>query len=258
MEAGMTYDEFLSSVEHTLKAGRQRAERAIEATLMTLAERIDPGEARDLVEQLPPELAPLLATNTSAEPFDVDEFLRRVGEREGVDTATSERHAKAVFRALALAVPPKEFDDMVAELSKDYSPLLPRGPEVDVIGTETFLRRVADRAATDLDVARRATNAVLQTLATRIAGGEVDDLVARLPVELHEPLKRGKELSGGKATKMSFEQFVRRVAELEGVSNDVARDHVRAVMRTLREAVGEEFLDVTSQLPDEYLAALSG
>jgi hypothetical protein len=39
--------------------------------------------------------------------------------------------------------------------------------------------------------------AVLETLATRIAGGEVDDLRARLPVAFHPALNRGEELSGG-------------------------------------------------------------
>jgi uncharacterized protein (DUF2267 family) len=253
----MTYDDFVTSVAQALGAGRERAERAIEATLQTVAERIGRGEARDLMEQLPAELAPWLSTSGGAQSFDVDEFLRRVAEREGVETPEAERDARAVFRALALAVSPKEFDDVVAELSKDYAPLLPRGPAVDVIAADTFLHRVADRAAVDHDAARRAVDAVLQTLATRIAGGEVDDLIARLPVELHPPLKRGKELSGGKATRMPFEAFVRRVSELEGVSMDDAHDHVRAVLTTLREAVGEEFFDVASQLPDEYLVALA-
>jgi uncharacterized protein (DUF2267 family) len=133
--------------------------------------------------------------------------------------------------------------------------LLPTGPELDVISTESFIRRVADRAATDEGEARRAIDAVLETLAMRIAAGEVDDLRARLPVEFHPALERGKQLSGGKATRMKLDDFVRRVAELEGISLDRALEHASAVLRTVREAVGEqEFLDVTSQLPAEYEA----
>jgi uncharacterized protein (DUF2267 family) len=56
-------------------------------------------------------------------------------------------------------------------------------------------QRVADRAATDEDAARRVIDAVLETLSVRIAGGEVDDLRARLPVAFHPALERGKELS---------------------------------------------------------------
>jgi uncharacterized protein (DUF2267 family) len=81
----------------------------------------------------------------------------------------------------------------------------------------------------------------------------------RLPVALHAPLERGKNLTGGQATRMKLDVFVRRVAELEGTSVDTPFAHVRAVLSTLREAVGErEFLDVTAQLPDDHEVALRG
>jgi uncharacterized protein (DUF2267 family) len=102
------------------------------------------------------------------------------------------------------------------------------------------------------------TQAVLETLAERIAGGEVKDLISRLPVALHEPLRRGSERSGGKATRMSLDEFV-TVAERTGHSLEQARDDVRAVMVTLREAVGDdEFFDVAVQLPREYDPVLAG
>jgi uncharacterized protein (DUF2267 family) len=55
-------------------------------------------------------------------------------------------------------------------------------------------------------------------------------------VALHEPLRRGSERSGGKATGMSLDEFVTRVGERTGHSLEQARDDVRAVMVTLREA----------------------
>jgi uncharacterized protein (DUF2267 family) len=254
----MDYERFITTVAQAAGIGWERAEQATRAVLSTLAERIAAGEARDLAEELPPELAGWLATDTNAEPFDVDEFLRRVAEREGVDVETADEHARAVFVALGRAVSPQELSDLAAELSKDYAPLLPRGRHIEVVAADEFLQRVADRAAVDAQDARRVTEAVLETLAERIAGGEVDDLIARLPVALHEPLKRGRERSGGKATRMSLDEFVERVAEREGVDLDNARDHVRAVLTTLREAVGdEEWVDVTVQLPDEYRSVLA-
>jgi uncharacterized protein (DUF2267 family) len=249
----MDYERFLTIVEQAAGIDRERAELAARATLQTLAERIAAGEARDLAEQLPPELAPWVGTTSAAERFDVGEFLRRVAEREGVDVAIAERHAGAVLGALGQAVGPRELDDVAAELPRDFARLLPRGPYIEILPADEFLQRVAARAGLDAGGARRATDAVLQTLAERIAGGEVDDLIAHLPVALHPPLERGRERTGGKATRMSLEDFVRRVAELEGVSFAHARDHARAVLVTLREAVGdEEFLDVTVQLPREY------
>jgi uncharacterized protein (DUF2267 family) len=51
---------------------------------------------------------------------------------------------------------------------------------------------------------------------------------------------------------------VQRVAEREGVDPFTARDHVRAVMLALREAVGdEEFFDIKSELPVEYEQVLA-
>jgi uncharacterized protein (DUF2267 family) len=131
--------------------------------------------------------------------------------------------------------------------------LLPRGRDVEVLGSDELVLRVADRAGLEPEDAWRATQAVLETLAERIAGGEVEDLITRLPVALHAPLRRGAERSGGPATRMSLEDFLARIAEREGVSALVAREHARAVFVALREAVGDdEFFDVTVQLPEEY------
>jgi uncharacterized protein (DUF2267 family) len=251
------YETFIRTVAADADIGFGEAERAARAVLETLGERIAQGEARDLAVQLPPELSPWIATTTPAEGFDVDEFIRRIAEREEVDAVTAERHARAVFTALSRALDRREHDQMVAELSKDYWPLLARGPHVEVVSAEAFLQRVSERTGLDADAARAATDAVLETLAERIAGGEVEDLRARLPVALHEPLERGSARTGGKATKMGVDEFVRRVAERERVDIEQAQDHARAVLGTLREAVGNEFVDVTAQLPDEYEAVLA-
>lgn len=231
------------------------ARRAIQITLQTLGERIDAGEARHLAEELPDQLAPWVATGSPAERFDVDEFLRRVAAREGIGVELAEKHAKAAFVGLQRALSDSAFAHLRSQLSSDFLPLLPIGPEIEVMPAESFVRRVADRAGIDADQARRATDAVLETLAARIAGGEVDDLRLRLPVALHPALDRGKALSGGKASRMKLDAFLRQVAQREGISLERAREHVAAVLRTLQDAVGEqEFLDVTAQLPDDYSA----
>jgi uncharacterized protein (DUF2267 family) len=62
MDYRMDYEQFVTLVEQNLAAGRERAGRAIKATLQTLAERIASGEARDLAEELSDELAPWVAT----------------------------------------------------------------------------------------------------------------------------------------------------------------------------------------------------
>jgi uncharacterized protein (DUF2267 family) len=249
----MDHEEFITIVEQFVGADRAEAERAVHATLQTLGERLDRGETRQLAAQLPPEDAPWIGTATPAEGFDSEEFVRRIAEREGVDLATAQRHAAAVLAALQRAVDAAEWADVTAELSSDFATLLPRGPLVETMDVDAFLRRVGERAGIDVSTARRAADAVLETLAERIAGGEVEDLVRRLPPELREPLRRGRDRTGGDPQPMKLERFVHRIAEREGVGDREAAEHARAVLQTLRDAVGhDEFLDVTVQFPDEY------
>jgi uncharacterized protein (DUF2267 family) len=255
----MDYERFIAIVSAG-RSDRDEADRAARATLQTLAERIHGSEARDLAAELPPELAPALnrALGTGPEAFDVDEFVRRIAAREGgVPLGAAERDARAVFAALALALSRKEWADMTAELPREFASFYGRGLQIDTIAADEFLRRVADRTQLGEDGARRATEAVLELLAERIAGGEVEDLFMRRPVELHPPLRRGSARSAGRARRMALADFLRGVAQRERVAPPLALVHARAVFQTLREAVGGgELLDVTVQLPDEYVSAL--
>ena len=117
---------------------------------------------------------------------------------------------------------------------------------------------VAEQGGLDRAGARRALEATLETLAERIDGGEVDDLIERLPPELHPALRRGREASGGRATRMPLETFVRRAAQREGVRNlQEAARHLRVVFGALRATLGDELLDVKAQLPEDYVRALA-
>lgn len=116
----MDYDSFIHFVEQQAGATRGEAEQAVQATLATLAERISAGEADDIARQLPPQLHPFLRDGIDAEPFDLEEFLRRISEREGVARATAEQHARAVFATLGRAVGEKEIADVAAELPRDF------------------------------------------------------------------------------------------------------------------------------------------
>jgi uncharacterized protein (DUF2267 family) len=112
---------------------------------------------------------------------------------------------------------------------------------------EEFLDKVQDRiGSADPDEARRAVTA---TLSERISGGEARDLAAQLPEELTEPIQR----SGEEAEGFSFEEFLQRVGEREGVNTDSAREHASVVIMVLREAVtGGQLNDIRAQLPQEF------
>jgi uncharacterized protein (DUF2267 family) len=247
-------DQLIELAQQAARVDYETAERAVQATLQTLGERLSVGEARDLAEQLPPGAAAWLASERHSQPMDVEEFLRRVAEREGVDVGTAIRHARAVFAALARAVEPRELRDVASELPMEFQPLLGSpGPHPSVVPAERFYQRVADRAGIGAEQARRVTDAVLETLAERVAAGEVEDLLRELPVELHAPLERGAERSRH-AVRMSLEEFLEHVADREGTPHiDEVRQHARAVFETLREALSsDEFFDLSAELPREY------
>jgi uncharacterized protein (DUF2267 family) len=232
---------------------RRRDRRAaIRATLTTLGERVGADEGRVLVTQLPPGIGPLLYTTGGPTSFDAEEFVRRVAGRENVDRDTAERHAATVLAVLARAISDQEYDHLVGRLSRDYGPLLPKGAIAVSMSPRSFVERVMVRTRLDQAMARRAVEAVLETLAERIAGGDVDDLMARLPIPFHAALKRGKVQADSTTLRMTAEEFVRRVARRLDTSDDRARDTVGAVLATVHEATREEFLDVTVQLPEGY------
>jgi uncharacterized protein (DUF2267 family) len=263
---GWRYERFIVTIQQKAGVSWAEAEEAARATLATLGERISRGDARALAADLPADVRSWLldAGGADAEPFDAAEFVRRVAAREGVDLETAEGHVRAVFVALARLVRRPEMSRLLAELPADYAALLgeaatrtrdPSAPEV--LAYEQFLQRVADRAALFPDQATGVPAAVLEVLAERIAAGEVDDLAQHLPDELRAALERGKARSGGKAQRMSLDEFVRRVAEREGVDYEQALEHARAVFRTLRDVVPDkEFSDLLHQLPRAYQEAL--
>jgi uncharacterized protein (DUF2267 family) len=126
-----------------------------------------------------------------------------------------------------------------------------------VLPLDEFLDRVGGRAGLDNAAAQRATEAVLETLAERIAGGEVDDVAEYLPQQLQPALERGKERTRGKAQRISLDEFVGRIADREGVTWEDALEHARAVFATLREALPDkELSDVLAELPRAYSEAL--
>jgi uncharacterized protein (DUF2267 family) len=214
-------------------------------------------------------MKPWVYTEADAEGFGIDEFLERVAKREGTDTETALRHARAVFAALGRALDADAVAHLAGSLPRTFEPLVAEAQQrfLDIMPADEFWRRVGQRLGLDQapgedageDRARRVTEAVLETLAERIASGVVEDLVARLDPLLHPPLRRGIASSGPAARRMPLAEFLRRVAGRESADVDEAGlvdvifAHVRAVFATLAEAVDAgEWLDMIAGLPAEY------
>ncbi len=117
----MNQKEFLESVTVRGRLSPQQAERLTETTLTVLANRISAGEAEDLAAQLPKGVRDwLVSKEEPAQKFDLEEFIRRVSERAAVDLDTATRGVWAVLSTIRRAVTTGEFEDMLAQLPKEF------------------------------------------------------------------------------------------------------------------------------------------
>src|SRR6202167_6219493 len=88
----MDYEEIIEAIGQAGgRLSRETAERAVQATLQTLAERLPRREARHILRELPAELKPFIYTETDAEALDIDECMSRVADRERTDVETALR-----------------------------------------------------------------------------------------------------------------------------------------------------------------------
>jgi uncharacterized protein (DUF2267 family) len=112
-----------------------------------------------------------------------------------------------------------------------------------------FIQSVATRPMVLPTQAEPITRATLETLAERISGGQAGDLASQLPEELRGYLCKPNETP----EPFGLAEFFERVRTRAGVDLQSATDGVRAVLDTLREAVGaKEYGDLVSQLPKEF------
>ena len=122
----MKYEEFIAQVRHRARlASSDEAEIATRATFETLAGRLQGNEAAQLAAQLPQDIAMYLqpAYAGIGDSYDLNEFFRRISEREGVELADATFHARVVCGLLSEAVSIGEIDDVRAQLPPDFAKL---------------------------------------------------------------------------------------------------------------------------------------
>lgn len=122
----MNFDQFTGRVQNRLELpGTGQTVRAIRATLTTLGERIQEGEAEDLASSLPMEIDFYLtgAVDEHAQRFDWDEFVERIWERERMsdpgDRADAVYHAQVIIAVLHEVVSPGEMQQVRDQLPAD-------------------------------------------------------------------------------------------------------------------------------------------
>lgn len=124
----MKYSEFIKEVgKHGGPTDREHAEEVTRIVLATLGERLAGMEPHNLASQLPQELQNELLVEVGSAEFsdDIDDFLRRIADREsrdcGPETALS--HAQAVLGTMSSFVSAGEINNLRSQLPAGYAPL---------------------------------------------------------------------------------------------------------------------------------------
>ncbi|WP_137291726.1 DUF2267 domain-containing protein [Natronorubrum halophilum] len=119
----MQYGTFIGEVQHRAQLDSREAGLSVSrATLTTLSERIQPGEAENLGAQLPDELGRFLEEVDDVERFGFDEFVERVADREEIgddDPADAAFHAQVVIDVVEEAVTEGALEDIRDQLPED-------------------------------------------------------------------------------------------------------------------------------------------
>lgn len=127
--AGMKEHEIVAAVRQSAGIDSpEQAKQATTATLEVLGARLAGGEPGNVADQLPPGLAVVLPTQGPGERFGVEEFYRRVAEKEACPQPRARQHARAVLAALRVQLTGHEYDHLAAQLPGDYADLLGTEP----------------------------------------------------------------------------------------------------------------------------------
>lgn len=224
----------------------ENVRETVRIVLDALGESISGGEAEAVADQLPAELGDRLrSTGEEHEPMAYEAFLDRVSEEAGIDRDRAQVRAQAVIDALREGIDEFDFENLHGQLPEEYDPLFTAAtaeerPLVD-----------ATTADTDLDdpAAERAARAVLDTLGERLTLGEARRVAAHLSAESAWLI----DSEDVEADEFGPEEFLDRVADREGLAEDVAREHTEAVFAALAAVLPrEELHDLQEQLGPDY------
>ena len=130
----MKYDGFLAHVrERGEYRDQKEAADVTSAVLEVLAQRISPGEVKDLASQMPGPLGQVLhqATPPQAQSFGIEEIYRRVAERTNARPRTAQWDASAVLTTVADAVTGGELNQILSQLPSSYAVLFGKADLAD-------------------------------------------------------------------------------------------------------------------------------
>ena len=117
----MEYSHFIKLVKERGNLNNENeALRAVEATMVTLAERLAGGEPGNLAAQLPAGIKELVPGTGGGQDFGPEEFYNRVAGLEQVNPEQASHHARAVMATVAEAISGGESVDLMSQLPVEY------------------------------------------------------------------------------------------------------------------------------------------
>lgn len=244
----MSQSEFLTHVQRgAALESEPEAEQLAETALSELGACISRGEADDLAERLPTQFgrALLEGTGRAASPEGLETFLDNIGEKADVEEDLRAK-VRGVFAAVSEYAGAEEVENAAAQLPPEYGAVVEPG-EVPV--AETFVDAVQAETPVGGE-ASEAAEATLETLSERITEGEGEDIAAYLQGDAERWVV---DHENPEAEAFGADEFVRRVAERAGVTEELAEEYVIDVTNTLADVVPDRELEqAIAQLPDEY------
>ncbi|KWX04133.1 hypothetical protein TH66_09505 [Carbonactinospora thermoautotrophica] len=118
------YFDFVQRVARRTGLDFDSAEGVAVATLRTLADRLSPQEARQLLAQLPGELRGSVPVTRGVNPLDPQAFVCQVAETEHADRETAREHVQAVFTVVRETVSESEMAEVFEALGQEWTDLL--------------------------------------------------------------------------------------------------------------------------------------
>lgn len=245
-------------------------EDAAGAVMGTLAERLTAGEARKLLDAMPPSLRVMV------EPFVLDRegrpttkldraaFIARVGERLGVIPAHAEIICEAVFQAVRRELPQEAVVHVARELPRGVAQLWLAVAPVEPIAEATLAaddarRLVVEEIESAVKLPRGidgedAFSAVMCAFSERLSGGEARDLLLGLPDSLRPLVDTCMLHRSEVGAVFGRDELLRRVEDHLHVDASRAEATVRAGLSAVKRVLPEKaVLDVASQLPADLL-----
>jgi uncharacterized protein (DUF2267 family) len=129
--------------------------------------------------------------------MEYGQFVMAVQRRAGLEPDGAADAIAATLTTLSERLTEAQAQDVAAELPAELKDIIAAAARGVPFDFDDFLSRIADTLGEDRERAGRVASAVVTTLADAAAPGDVEDVLAELPPEFGELVRREDQLPAG-------------------------------------------------------------